>query len=395
MAASIFLKTAINYGSSLSLCYLYFFFRNFNFKIKMTTEVLHVDPDVSANLTDHTDHPLQPNERLGFIIPAVINIVVGIICIAFNGTMLSLWIKMIKIRNAVKPMTLQLYIYCFIEGLTMVIVSIVILSYQNQLPPNACLTVTLFKLFFDAYLLLLLPLLLLEKYLSMKQPFNNTRLRRLAIIGTLIALPLAVLTLLPLHPDIRVRRNLEQYALTNADRELNCGGALNTYNMAHPIIILILISLCVISVAVLCYLIYGLLQQRMGTFSSMTAEKRKQMRKNTTTLVVIAIVFVLMVIPSEIEKQVIDICLANHRHYSVCKQVNLVLIIFSDMLYHLAHFVAPLLFTIYNKKLQSLVLEEIKSCCLSKPAEEEDQPEVVDHSNISSQMASYDKAQER
>lgn len=326
----------------------------------------------------HTIHPFEHSE-LEDTVSAILFIFTGILCLLSNSVLLLTWVVSRRFKESTTPMTFQLFIYCSIEGLVTVVQSMLGYFYHYHLPPELCVASKLLRNFFEAYLLILIPLLMLERFIIMKHLYSHSRLRRFAIIATFLAVPIAMTSLLPMFPQLKVKRRLMDFSHSEADFEQTCHGLLNSFNIAHPIIILILAGCSLTTViSVSCKLLL-VLKERLGPFSNFTSVKRQQMKRSTITFMVISGTFILMTTPHQIEKHLLDICLANDS--DSCKILNFSLWLSAQLLYQLAHFVIPMTFFVSNKNLRNAfkkcVLASYENvCCKKHPQDSANQMDI-------------------
>ena len=286
----------------------------------------------------------------------------GLVCVLFNGFMLILYAKDCNLRRHISYMMLQLFIFCMIHGLVIGVVFVLNRVLRYTMPPWWCVAGNLLIAFFDDYILVLLPLLAIERYLSIKYPFLSKRKAKRWTIGSTIfsILFIAIVALLPQAPFLGVPKRVETLPhhpeiLRERQRyfeAIACWGNLNKLNVASPVILLILQIFCMTTVVGIYLRMYYIAKERLTRFSSMTATKQRKMKRAAISVMLVALVFFLMTMPYGVLLQVVELCYVGYFDMEACRYSSMNLKFAFGFLAYMGNFFAPLLFTLFNPKVR-------------------------------------------
>lgn len=298
----------------------------------------------------------------------VVNVLFGVTGLAvflFNGLMVLLYIKVLKIRRIITFMMMQLFIFCMIHGLVVGVIFTVHRAARYVMPKGWCVIGDLIMLFMDTYILALLPLLAIERLVILKEPYHSVRQRRKwSIIATVtIIFVTMMLAWIPIIPQLGIPQQVvvktsipsEVARRERFQKYFNCQGLINKQNIVTPIILLIQQIVCVAVVVGIYLHMFYISKSRMAKFSRMTAKRRKSLRRATTSVMLVAIVFIVTTIPFGITYQVRTLCDTGHIDKQLCAHITLNMRFGFGIVTHLGDLFAPMLFALFNPKIRKML----------------------------------------
>lgn len=331
--------------------------------------LLWTAPDnLSFDLTTRSFHSDEAQETRDLVVNLLFGFA-GLVCVIFNGFMLILYAKDANLRRHISYMMLQLFIFCMIHGLVIGVVFVLNRVLRYTMPPWWCVVGNLLIAFFDDYILVLLPLLTIERYLSIKYPFLSKRKAKRWTIGATIfsSCFIGIVALLPQAPFLGVPQRVETLPhhpeiLKERQRyfeAIACWGNLNKLNVASPVILLILQIFCLTTVVGIYLRMFYIAKERLTRFSSMTAAKQKKMKRAATSVMLVALVFFLMTMPYGVLLQVVELCYVGYFDMEACRYSSMNLKFAFGFLAYLGNFFAPLLFTVFNPKVRRKLIRSL------------------------------------
>lgn len=317
------------------------------------------------NHNDHHDHSLHPHQHdgAGDVIANSIFAMTGILIILFNLFMLSLYVRRRKVRQNVTYMMLQLFIYCLLDGFYFSMINTLHRKYKYVVPNWFCIVANLMRAFFSLYLMLLLPLIVVERFILVKNPhFTSKNSQKFTIISSTIALLVTFLSgWLPMIPELDIASNYDDYKHTTYSLEQTCEGLLNRYNVVQPVLVIVFSALCVMIVAGLYMRMFCIFRERLGSFANLTDRRRIRIKRATISVLIISLTFALTTIPTGISTQYTTLCKSIHdENFGVCKDAGFTIWILTDTLFHMGHLLAPLLFSMYNPKIRCVMVDSVR-----------------------------------
>lgn len=131
---------------------------------------------------------------------------VGLSIVLFNGLVIAAYARREKLRRLISAVMMNMYIFCFIHGLIVGIVWPLQRVYRYDMNEELCIITTLVMDFADNYILVLLPVLAIERLIHLKYPnLSKRKLRVWSVTSILAALLVTVCyAWLPLIPDLEV-----------------------------------------------------------------------------------------------------------------------------------------------------------------------------------------------
>jgi len=260
---------------------------------------------------------------------------------------------------------MQLFIFCMIHGLVVGVIFTVHRAARYVMPKGWCVIGDLIMLFMDTYILALLPLLAIERLVILKEPYHSVRQRRKwSIIATVtIIFVTMMLAWIPIIPQLGIPQQVvvktsipsEVARRERFQKYFNCQGLINKQNIVTPIILLIQQIVCVAVVVGIYLHMFYISKSRMAKFSRMTAKRRKSLRRATTSVMLVAIVFIVTTIPFGITYQVRTLCDTGHIDKQLCAHITLNMRFGFGIVTHLGDLFAPMLFALFNPKIRKML----------------------------------------
>lgn len=133
--------------------------------------------------------------------------IVGLLIVLFNGIVIFAYARREKIRQNISIVMMNMFIFCFIHGFIVGIVWPLQRVYRYSMGDTLCVLSTLLMDFADNYILILLPVLSIERLITVRYPHLSKRKHRLfSVISIIIALLVTVCyAWLPLVPALNIR----------------------------------------------------------------------------------------------------------------------------------------------------------------------------------------------
>lgn len=142
----------------------------------------------SEHLIPYLHSPAQQSRRL---IYHGVNGVLGLFILLFNGFILLVYIQRKQIRKHFTPLMLNLFFYCCLSGIIFGVVYPIKSVFRYDISTSSCVVMNLLVEFFDKYIMLYLPLLAIERFIFVWNPFIVSYKIRSVSIGLLIMLSMS------------------------------------------------------------------------------------------------------------------------------------------------------------------------------------------------------------
>ncbi|KAF6020185.1 hypothetical protein EB796_021503 [Bugula neritina] len=292
---------------------------------------------------------------------------VGLVTSVFNGLVILVYIRRANIRKHISLLMLSMFVFCLLHGLIVGIVYPLQRVYRYVMDEKMCVLSTLVMDLADKYVMLLLPLLAVERLIYLKCPFiDQKKVKRLAIASISILLVVAMLySWLPLIPQINVPEEEYIYSNNTARQEYlvrfykyyTCQGKLNKKNFLEPIFTILVSSLSVIVVVGAYIWMYKIARDRLTAFASITVKKQKRLKKAAFTVFYVALTFILTMMPFGIVIQIQALCKADTtlQNNSFCNGITLELRFCFSIIAHLGNLLAPMLFSWLSPNIRQII----------------------------------------
>lgn len=303
--------------------------------------------------------------------------IVGLITSLFNGLVILVYVKRLKIRKHISFVMLSMYIFCFIHGLIVGTIYPLQRLYRYKMHAHWCVFTTLVMDFCDKFILLLLPVLAVERLIHLKFPFISKRKANLwascSIAGLLIFAMLYAW--LPLVPSLDVPKETEVFSknherqnyLENFYLHYSCHGLINKKNYLEPIFTILVGFLCVTVVLASYIWMFMIAKARLNALSNVTVSKRRRLKRAALSVMYVALTFIITVLPLGIVIQVAAFCDADNsiKNNSFCTNITLELRFVFSVFAHLGNLLAPMLFALLNPNIRAIINAYIKRKAIS------------------------------
>ena len=327
-------------------------------------------PFTSTSLEPSTFHWEENSSRLTRrVVYYSLHGFVGFLISLFNGTVILVYTRRQRMRDHISTVMLAMFAFCFIHGLIVGIVYPLQRVYRYVMGTSLCVLTTLLMDFADKYVVLLLPVLAIERLLFLKFPFVKSTdpkakwLARCTVGGLLLFAMLYAW--LPLWPKIGVREE-EYISSNNTKRQIylerfykhyTCHGKLNKMNSLEPIFTLIVSCLCVTLVIAAYVWMFCIAMVRLTAFPNITKRKKRRLKKAAKSVLVVAVTFIFTMLPYGIIVQIAVFCGTDtsFRENSNCNGITLELRFMFSILAHLGNLFAPLLFAVLNQQIWRII----------------------------------------
>lgn len=350
-------------------------------------------PSPFLNMSEYYTTPYYHSEEAEETVELIVNVfygIVGVVGCSFNALMVMLYRTHPRLRKHISFLMLQLFIFCMFQGFVTAVINVIHRELRYDMESWWCAIGYMIIEFFDDFVLVLLALLVIERYIMIKLPLlPSKRVKRWSRIALVVAVfSTAAICLLPFAPFLNIPERFEAHIpnpmlqekfkkIHDAD---HCYGALNKTNIASPIITIILEVTCVSTLVGLYVRMYFIVRDRVKRFSSMTQAKETKLKRAAMSVMLVACVFFITILPYGLILQLRVLC--NKQDYSnmeSCHYISQNLMHAFGILAHVATFVAPLIFTLFNPKLRTVV----KAVILRKPHRKDASVEVISKHNVS------------
>lgn len=165
-----------------------------------STDIL---PLIDATTSQYENSEAKALRRLIYY---VMHGIVGILIVLFNGFIIFAYSRREKIRRNISMVMMNMFIFCFIHGFIVGIVYPLQRVYRYSMGDSLCIVSTLLMDFADNYILILLPVLSIERLLTVKYPNLSKKKHQLwSVVSIVIALFVtACYAWLPLVPALNI-----------------------------------------------------------------------------------------------------------------------------------------------------------------------------------------------
>lgn len=315
---------------------------------------------------------------------------VGLITSLFNGLVILVYFRKPKIRKHISLVMLNMFVFCFLHGLIVGIVYPMQRIYRYAMHPDVCVVTTLLMDLADKYIVLLLPVLAVERFLLVKCSFIGSTKTRIWAVCSLVGLFVLALLFswLPLVPQLGVPEG-KHWQSNNTDRQkylirfykhYTCHGKLNKKNVLDPLVTLLVAIFCVLVVVIVYVWMCLIARSRLNAFARMTAKKRKRLTKAVISVMFVVLTFITTMLPYGIVVQIAAFCDADTslRQHSYCNGITLELRFVCSIFAHLGNLLAPMLFAFLNpyirRTINLYVRDKVELCVIPKAAERQPLP---------------------
>lgn len=299
--------------------------------------------------------------------------IVGFCTIVCNGTLLLLYYKRHKVRKHISFIMLNVFISCFIHGWLVGIMYPLQRVYRYVMLDWICVITTLVMDLADRHILLLLPVLAIERLILVKFPFmRKKRTKFMATCASVGVLIFAMLyTWLPLIPQLDVPTTPYLHSTNPARQQqidtfykmYTCHGKLNKKNNLEPVFTLLVSCLCVIVVIGIYAKMFFIAKARFARFPAISQKKKRKLKKAAITVMLVSLIFIFTLLPYGILLPTISICGADvsRRRNSFCNGITLELRFIFSFVAHLGNLIAPLLFALLSPNIRDAVKDFVAS----------------------------------
>lgn len=326
----------------------------------------------NAYSTDQSTFPWEEPDKkyIRRTIYYLLHGLVGLSTSLFNGLVILVYIRRPKIRKHISFVMLSMFVFCFIHGLIVGTIWPLQRVYRYDMHANLaglCVLSNLVMDFCDKYVLLLLPVLAVERLIHLKVPFISKRKANIWAVASIVGLLVFAILYawLPLVPAVDVRKETQIYS-KNAERQrylvrfyqyYNCHGKLNKKNYLEPIFTLTVGFLCVIVVTAAYIWMFMIARARLNSLTNVTANKRRRLKRAALSVMYVALTFIVTVLPFGIVIQVATLCEADtsKKNNSFCNGVTLELRFVFSILAHLGNLLAPMLFALLSPNVRTII----------------------------------------
>ena len=328
----------------------------------------------STSTTEQTTFPWEEtnNKKVRRTIYYLLHGLVGLLTCLFNGLVILVYVKRLKIRKHISFVMLFMYVFCFIHGLIVGTVYPLQRVYRYEMHANWCVFTTMIMDFCDKFILLLLPVLAVERLIHLKFPFISRRKANMWAGFSLSGLMIFAMlyTWLPLVPSLDIPAE-EIITSNNSERNeylkrfyqhYTCQWKINKKNFLEPIFTILVGFLCVSVVTASYIWMFLIAKARLSALSSVTVNKRRRLKRAALSVMYVALTFIITVLPYGITIQVAQLCDADSsiRSNSFCNGVTLELRFVFSVFAHLGNLLAPMLFALLNPNMRAIINAYLK-----------------------------------
>lgn len=148
----------------------------------------------------------RENKATRRLVYYILHGIVGLLVAAFNGLVIIAYVKHKNLRRHISMVMMNVFVFCFIHGLIVGIVYPLQRVYRYQMSSQICIFTTLLMDFADNYILILLPILAVERFIHLRYPnISNRKIKVWSIVSITAALLVtACYAWLPLVPELNI-----------------------------------------------------------------------------------------------------------------------------------------------------------------------------------------------
>lgn len=281
----------------------------------------------------------------------------GFASVVFNLNMVLVYLRFPKAKRQVSPALMVLFMLCMLKGVANGVFLNILLNALYTVPPWLCVLSQLMIRFCNDYVLLLIPILAIERYMAIVYPYlSQKKLEKYSCISC--AVSVAVVCLTGLFPYATFLPNSDYYdlKLLQLDAELkyheaiSCDGKLNSFPYT-PVVELVLQCCCVITVIAVYLRMLFIAKERFNKVSSVTTARKMRIRRAAISVFIVSNMFLVLTLPEGILLQISSLCDNARLHVSGCAPLTNSLLHAFSIVSTSASFVVPLIFTILSPKL--------------------------------------------
>ena len=299
--------------------------------------------------------------------------IVGLLVVLFNGFVLLAYLKRKKLRRSISTVMLNMFVFCFLHGFIVGIIYPLQRVYRYTMSEEACVITTLVMDYCDNYILILLPVLAIERLILIKYPNIDPKKVKTWSICSMICVCLITVCYawLPLIPQLEVPRGnfvtsenkQRQNEINHFYRVYTCQYKINKKNYLEPIFRLATGTICVIVVIGVYLWMFVMLKMRLSLYSNLAHSKKQQLRKAALYVLAVALTFIFSFMPYGISWQIRQYCSVNtsDKQSSICNGVTLELRFVFSIVAHFGNFLAPFMFTVLSPHLRKSLVAFVRS----------------------------------
>lgn len=296
--------------------------------------------------------------------------ILGVLCFFYNAMLVGLYVKQRSLRKHISYMMLHMFLFCMIQGLVNCTIHIPSRIYRFEMNEWVCVITTLIVAFFDYYILLLLPLLAIDRFLSIKHPFLSKRKTKIWVSCSSVAIIIITIILsdIPLgefarifhaqEPNITSPEAAREQAIIT--RAVTCNHRLNKASKLQPMTYFFCSTFCVLIVMGLYLSMYCIAKQSSNSFRSMTLNKQKRLKRTAISVVIVIVTYCVTFIPNGTAFHVNNLCFLGLIDTETCIRYRIVILAdVAAILACAANFIAPLLWTMLNPQIRIVVWDNV------------------------------------
>lgn len=291
----------------------------------------------------------------------------GGLSVLFNGHMIILYLRFPKLQQIISPVLLKLFVFCMIMGFVNGVFVNIFLHLLYSIPTWWCIFSQFSVRFFNDYFLLLIPILTIERYLTICYPYiSKQKLQRFTLISTLMSTIIVALIVLfpyarflePMNNETTAHQEHGQHSDDwHYHQAISCDNTLNISNLYAPIMELILQTVCVIVVITVYFKTFYIAKQRLAMFSVLTTVKKERLRRGAMCIMLITGTFLLLTLPKGLLFEIASLCDNAWLDRATCAPLTNNLLHIFAIVSSFASFIAPVQFTLLNPKLRKCLLK--------------------------------------
>lgn len=282
----------------------------------------------------------------------------GLASVIFNGHMFILYLRYPKLKQTVSPALSVLFVFCLVKGVVNGVFLNILINRLHDIPIWFCIVAQLTIRFCNDFFLLLIPILAIERYISIHCPYlPRYKLVRFTNISSILsAVFVAITGLLPyatfFPSTLLFDRKTHQHASDlRYHQAISCDNKLNSFAYT-PLIEIILQIGCVLTVSIVYLKMFLIAKERLKMFSAMTEVRKEKMKRAAKCIVIVTSTFLVLTLPEGILLQLASLCNNDSMSEQACAPLTNSLLHGFSIVATSASFIAPVIFTTMNPKLR-------------------------------------------
>lgn len=166
-----------------------------------STQILSTNIDATTSRFENTEA-----KNLRRLIYYILHGIVGLLTVLFNGVVIYAYGRSEKVRQKITVVMMNMFVFCLIHGFIVGIVYPLQRVYRYSMGDTWCIITTLLMDFADNYILVLLPVLAIERLITVIYPHMSRRKHLLySVVSIVTALLVTVCyAWLPLIPALDI-----------------------------------------------------------------------------------------------------------------------------------------------------------------------------------------------